>query len=91
MVRLNARHRLHVADLHPGHRDDQTVAQHQQRGLLEVRDEPEQEVLVAELRQHPALLVDAEPVVRVNDDRETVAAAGETRRGQSQARAVSSQ
>ena len=44
-----------------------------------MRNQPEQEVLVPELAQHPALLIDAEVVVGVDDHRKRVTAAQETR------------
>ena len=56
---LEAAHarRIGMTDLQALERLDQALGEHQQRRLLEVRDQEQQEVLVAELRQHAALAV----------------------------------
>ena len=76
---LERPYRFDVADVHLRHRDHESIAQHQQRRLLKMRNQAEQEVLVPELAQHPTLLIDAELVVGVDDHRERVAAAHEAR------------
>ena len=54
IVRLKRLHRLRVADVEAVHRHRQLVGEQQQRRLLEVRDQEQQEVLVPELAEHAA-------------------------------------
>ena len=46
---LELLHRLGVADGQPVHRHRELIGHRQQRGLVEMRDQEQQEVLVAEL------------------------------------------
>ena len=72
-----------VGDVQALQRIDQPVGEHQQRGLLEVRDQEQHEVLVAELRQHAAVAAAVELGSRVADHHQRMAAAqiARTRRG----------
>ena len=47
---LEALDRLRIVDLELLERMHEPIGEHQQRGLLEVRDQEQQEVLVAKLR-----------------------------------------
>ena len=72
---LEAAHARRVGDVQALERFDQALGEHQQRCLLEVRDQEQQEVLVAELRQHAALAVGEVGRARVADHHQRVAAA----------------
>ena len=51
---LEAAHRVGVLDVEPVERFHQAVGKHQQRRFLQVRDQEQQEVLMAELGEHAA-------------------------------------
>ena len=61
--------------MQPLQRLHQALGEHQQRCLLEVRDQEQQKVLVAELRQHAALAVGEEGRLRIAHHHQRVAAA----------------
>ena len=65
---------------------DEAIGEHQERCLVEVRDQAEQEILVAELAEQPALLVGEERIVSVADHDERMAATHEPRRSTRRAR-----
>src|SRR5690349_22043411 len=66
-----------LTDIQLVHRIQKTVQQHQECGLVEVRDQKQQEVLVPKLIE-PGLAVDDEPLAAISHDRKHPSTAHES-------------
>ena len=72
---LEAPHAVGIAHVQALERVHQPVGEHQQRGLLEMGDEEEQEMLVPELRQHTAVAAAEERAVCIAHHHQRLAVA----------------
>src|SRR4030095_1766977 len=68
---------VRIADFEPVERVHHAIRKHEQRRLVDVRNQEEQEVLMAKLAQQAGIAIDEERIAGIADHREGVAGCDE--------------